>query len=130
MQNMISGLLVYFDGGTTLHSVRRVAPFYHFFLYTFPVHRLLQLVQLSHYVKQVNPPKFYLQHLVSRFYLSSLQTGTKCKIWLNSLGSFLSWENCICSIIDISPTSYQTGDYILLKSIIKYLQDYNLNLEK
>ena len=49
--------------------------------------RLLQLVQLSHYIKQVNPPKFYLQHLVWGSYLSSLQNGTKCKIWLNSPGS-------------------------------------------
>ena len=43
------------------------------FFYTLPVDRLLQLVQLSHYIKQVNPPKFYLQHLVWGSYLSSLQ---------------------------------------------------------
>ena len=50
--------------------------------------RLLQLVQLSHHIKQVNPPKFYLQHLVYVWgsYLSSLQNGTKCKTWLNSPG--------------------------------------------
>ena len=48
---------------------------------------MLQLVQLSHYIKQVNPPKFCLQHLVWGSHLSSLQIGTKCKTWLNSPGS-------------------------------------------
>ena len=76
-----------YNGSTTFLSVRRVAPFYHFFSYTIPVDRLLQLVQLWHYVKQVNPPKFYLQHLVWGSYLSSLQNSTKCKTWLNSPGS-------------------------------------------
>ena len=67
------------NGGSTLLSVRRVAPFYHFFFYTLPVDRLLQLVQLSHYIKQVNPPKFYLQHLVWGSYLSSLQNVQNVK---------------------------------------------------
>ena len=73
------------NGGSTLLGVRKVATFYHFF-YTLHVDRLLQLVQLSHHIKQVNPPKFYLQHLVWGSYLSSLQNGTKCKTWLNSPG--------------------------------------------
>ena len=86
---------MYFYGGTTLlqwwlNSPQRkesctILPF---FFYTLPVDRLrlLQLVQLSHYIKQVNPPKFYLQHLVWGSYLSSLQNGTICKTWLNSAG--------------------------------------------
>ena len=85
---------MYFYGGTALlqwwlKSPRRkesctILPF---FFYTLPVDRLLQLVQLSYYIKQVNPPKFNLQHLVWGSYLSSLQNGAKCKTWLNSPGS-------------------------------------------
>ena len=90
---------MYFYGGTTLlqwwlNSPQRkesCAIFPFFYRPTLPVVRLLQLVPLSHYIKQVNPPKFYLQYLVWGSYLSSLQNGIKCKTWLNSPGSPLLW---------------------------------------
>ena len=74
-----------YNGGSTLLSVRRVAPVYHFF-FSIPFLWIdcCNWSQLSHYIKQVNPPKFYLQHLVWGSYLSSLQNGAKCKTWLNS----------------------------------------------
>ena len=92
MPNIISGLPMYFYGGTTLLQRKESWTTLPFFFYTLPVDRLLQLVQRSHYIKQVNPPKFYLQHLVWGSYLSSLHNGTKCKTWLNSPGSPLLYD--------------------------------------
>ena len=91
-----------------------ILPF--FFLYP-SVDRLLQLVQLSHYMKQVNPPKFYLQHLVWGFYLSSLQNGTKCKIWPNSPRSPLLVYNDLPIMLAVA------GTYLWLQQKFYFLKN-------